>query len=143
MNITQLIKKLLQIKQIRFVIAGGTGALLNLGLMYLFVNILEMNSRILENIASVLSLELSIIFSFIINRNWTWRHRIQNNKYSILRQLAYFHIAVGVSVLLRILIYPLIQYLHVNYLLNTAFGIVFGAIINYFSFDKLVFKTKK
>ena len=130
-------------KQIRFAITGIIGASMNLLLIYLFVDVVGMSTPLMENIANFISLELSIIFSFTINRNWTWKHRIKERKHSTINQLLYFHGAVGLSVTLRIILFPLMQLVGIQYLINTAFGIIVGAIINYYSFDRLVFKKKE
>ena len=134
--------ELFKIKQIRFLITGSIGALVNLFLIYLFVNKLKMSSFLMKNYANMISLELSIIFSFAINRNWTWNHRIKDSKYSLLRQVIYFHIAVSFSVILRIILFPLCQLIEINYLINTGVGISLGAILNYFAFDRLIFVKK-
>ena len=134
---------LLENKIVRFIITGTVGAFINLFFIFLLVSIFRMNTTFLENLANFFSLELSIIFSFIVNRNWTWKHRISNQKNKTSTQFFFFHFAVGFSVLFRILIFPIFQLLGVNYLVNTAIGILLGATINYFSLDKLIFIQNK
>ena len=143
MNINELNSKLKNIfsnKIIRFAITGSAGALINLFLIYIFVELLNFKTNFMENIANILALEISIIFSFVVNRNWTWIERKNFQAYSLFRQYLYFHIAVAISVIFRIIIFPLFQYLGLNYLINTAIGIVLGSVINYFSLDLIVFK---
>lgn len=136
------LNSLFKIKIIRFIVSGLLGASLNLLLIFIFVDLFRMDTFFLENIANVFSLELSIIFSFLLNRNWTWQLRLRNQRYSCFIQFLFFHVAVGISVLFRIILFPIIQLININYLINTAIGISLGAIMNYFSLDKLVFVIK-
>ena len=143
LNIKNKINIIISNKIIRFAITGSAGALINLFLIYIFIELLNFKTNFMENIANILALEISIIFSFVVNRNWTWIERKNFQKYPIFRQYLYFHIAVAISVVFRIIIFPLFQFFGINYLVNTAIGIVLGSVINYFSFDKFVFKINK
>lgn len=137
MNTKLLVNK----RIIKFVIIGIIGALVNLIAFYLMVMLTETKSSLWKNIFNVLSIEISIWFSFTLNRNWTWNDRVLLKKMKLMMQFFIFHLAVGLSVLLRIIMFPILDTIGIHYLFNSAIGIALGAVINYFTFDSIVFKT--
>ena len=134
---------LLENKIVRFIITGTVGAFINLFFIFLLVSIFGMNTTFLENLANFFSLELSIIFSFIVNRNWTWYDTEREQGKGLFKQAFIFHLIVGGSILLRVILFPLLQLTGINYLINAIIGIGLGAIINFFLYDKYVFHKKK
>ncbi len=136
-------KKLFQKRLFKFIICGGIAAMLNLLIIFVMIELLEFNTPALRNIANVLSIEISLLFSFFIYKIWVWSGGIWTVKEVLLRQLLLYHVSAGTAVSLRIfLLFPILDLLNVNYTINTLFGIFFSAAINYLISDKLVFKTR-
>ncbi len=123
----------------KFIVIGSIGAVINLLAFYLLVQCAAMRTVLLKNVANILSIEIGIWFSFAMNRNWTWNDRTLLKRRKLLKQFVFFHLAVGLSVIVRIVLFPILQYLGLNYLINSALGIAFGSVINYFSFDRMIF----
>ena len=78
----------------KFCISGLLSALINLVLLLLLVNYLNFNTVFLENIANILSMEISIIFNFIISRNWTWSDIEREQGKGLFKQAFIFHLIV-------------------------------------------------
>ncbi len=96
----------------------------------------------MRNIANVISIEISLIFSFFIYRTWVWTGGVWNLREVFLRQLPLYHISAGLAVITRILfIFPILDWLRVNYAINTVIGALLSASINYLISDRFVFKT--
>ena len=56
------------------------------------------------------------------------------------RQIPLYHLSVGAAVGSRILIvFPILDWLGVNYVINTLIGVFLGASINYMISDRFVF----
>ncbi len=139
-----MIKKLLEKRVIKFLIGGGIAALFNLLLMFIFIEICQFNTPVQRNIANIIAIELSLLLSFFIYRNFVWTGGIWTVKDVLLKQIPLYHISAGVAVLTRIfIVFPLLDYLGVNYQINTLIGVLFSASINYIISDKLVFKENK
>jgi dolichol-phosphate mannosyltransferase len=137
-----MLKKMFRSKILKFLLGGGLAAALNLALIYLIIGKLGFNTPFLRNIANVISIEISLIFSFFIYRTWVWTGGIWNIREVFLRQLPLYHIAAGVAVITRILfIFPILDWLRVNYGINTLIGAVLSASINYLISDSFIFKT--
>lgn len=127
----------------KFILGGGVAAALNLLLIYLLIEHLDFNTPVLRNIANVISIEISLLFSFFIYRIWVWPGGAWTVSEVLLRQLPLYHLSAGTAVIARIfVIFPLLDWLRVNYAINTLVGVLVSASINYLISDKLVFRTQ-
>ena len=122
-------------KLLKFFIIGTSLALLNLLLIYFFVEILLFNTKFLENVANIIVIEIGIILSFIFNRNWTWKNTSNNVQKSIFVQLLKFHSVVGFTAVIRIGFFGFFQWLNFNYLFNTLLCIIIASVFNFVLYD--------
>ncbi|ABA22958.1 Glycosyl transferase, family 2 [Trichormus variabilis ATCC 29413] len=131
-------------KIFKFLLGGSLAAALNLLLIFLLVEKLNFNTPLLRNIANVISIEISLIFSFFVYRTWVWTGGVWNLREVFLRQLPLYHVSAGLAVFTRVfLIFPILDWLQVNYAVNTVIGALLSASINYFISDSFVFKTPR
>jgi dolichol-phosphate mannosyltransferase len=127
---------------LKFILVSGTAVLLNLLLLYLMVKYLGFNTTLGENIANILSMEISIIYNFFLSRGITWRDRYREHGLKLLLQLFKFHVAIGITTLMRIGLFALLQWLGVFYILNAAIGIIIASCFNFIVYNTLVFKRR-
>jgi dolichol-phosphate mannosyltransferase len=111
-------------------------------MMYLLVERWGFTSFVMENLANALSMELGILYNFVLSRHWTWKDAARKQGYELFKQLTSFHAVIGTTAVFRLILYPLLQLAGVHYLLNTLIGIGCAASINYFLYDKWIFKRK-
>jgi len=126
----------------KFLIVSGSAAALNLLLLFLMVRYLGFNTSLLENVANAVSMELSIVYNFLMSRAITWNDRSKEKGGRLFVQILQFHAAIGVTVLFRLALFPALQHVGVPYLLNAAIGIALASIFNFFVYDSLVFKKR-
>ena len=137
-----MLKKLSRQRVFKFLLAGGVAAAFNLALIFAMIEWLGFNTSLLRNIANIISIELSLIFSFFVYRLWVWPGGVWKVKEVFGKQLILYHFAAGTAVSMRILIlFPLLDWWGVNYSINTLFGVLLSATINYLICDRLVFKA--
>lgn len=135
--------RLLFAKVSKFLIGGGAAAVFNLALIHLAIAYLGFDTPFLRNVANIISIELSLIFSFFVYRIWVWPGGDWSLKNIFLKQLPLYHFSAGAALLLRVLIiFPLLDHWGINYLLNTLVGVLVGATINYVLSDRLVFQRR-
>ena len=132
-----------KIRILKFLLSGFSAAIINLGFLYIFIVYFQFNTKYLENIANTLSMEISIIYNFIISRQWTWGDVKKEYNGRLIKQCFLFHFAVGASIIIRLIMFPVLQFYGVYYLLNATVGIGVGAIINYILYDRIVFKRRE
>lgn len=125
-------------KLLKFFLIGITLTIVNLLLIYFFVDILKLNTIFLKNVSNVLAIEIGIILSFILNRNFTWSESKNNDTF--LNQIIRFHYVVGFSAFFRVALFAILQFIGINYLINTLICIMLSSIFNFIFYDKRVFK---
>jgi dolichol-phosphate mannosyltransferase len=129
---------------VRFLLGGSLAAAFNLLLVYLMIEKLGFDTPLLRNLANIIGIEVSLLFSFFIYRFFVWTGGEWNLKEVLFRQLPLYHLSAGVAVIARIfIIFPTLDSLRVNYAVNTLIGILVSATLNYVISDRLVFKGSK
>jgi len=135
-----MLAKLFRGRVFKFLVGGGVAAALNLLLIYLMIDKLGFNTPVLRNVANIVAIELSLLFSFFIYRIWVWPGGAWTVREVLFKQLPLYHLSAGASVIARIfVIFPVLDWLKVNYAINTLVGVLVSASINYLISDKLVF----
>lgn len=136
-----ILQNLLQKRAVRFLFGGGAAAAFNILLMFGFIELANWNTLILRNAANLISIELSLLFSFVIYRTWVWSGGNWQIRDVLLRQLPLYHLSAGTAILLRVfVIFPSLDWLGVSYAVNTLIGVFVSAILNYILSDRLVFR---
>ena len=137
-----MLKKLFRQKVFKFLIGGGVAAVINLLLIFILIEWLGFNTPTLRNVANAISIELSLLASFFIYRIWVWPGGTWTIKEVLGRQIPLYHVSAGTAVIARIfLVFPLLDWLGINYVINTLVGVLISAALNYLISDRLVFKT--
>lgn len=135
--------KLFQQRIVKFLFGGGVAAAFNLFLIFVLIEWLGFDTSFLRNVANVIAIELSLILSFFIYRIWVWPGGVWSISSVLFKQLPLYHLSAGTAVLLRILMFPLLDKWGIDYGINTLIGILLSAIINYLISDRLVFKNQE
>ena len=123
-----------------FVVGGGSAAIVNLVLAYIGIDLLGFSSDLQQNYVNLVAMEISLVYSFLVYRIFVWRIKTWDTAQVFLRQLPLYHLSAGTGVLVRVLLFPLLQLLGVHYLINVALGVLIGAAFNYVLIDNFVFK---
>jgi dolichol-phosphate mannosyltransferase len=127
-----------------FLIVGTIVSVINLVLLYVFVDLVHLEKRFLS---PSLALEISILISFALNDKFTFRSK--NKKFGV--KLAKFHLAAISGFLLNLTIYNiLLQYVPLNliagrfdYLLAQMVAILIVVFWNYFINSRWTWKENK
>jgi dolichol-phosphate mannosyltransferase len=138
-----MFNKLFNIRILKFLLGGGVAAAFNLLLIFVMIDLFKFDTPFLRNVANTVSVELSLLLSFFIYRTWVWPGGSWDLREVFWRQLPLYHISAGSAVVTRIfLVFPILDWLGINYAINTLVGILLSASLNYVISDSLVFKTK-
>lgn len=139
--VKMLIRQFFSLTFIRFAIVGGIGTVVNLGLLYLLVDI----GGLRKLVGSPIATELSIVNNFLFNNYWTFGKK--KRKFSFWKRFFQFNLvsllALGVTFGV---FWLLISYAGMNkglwYLVAQLIGIVIAFVINYVLNLKWVFKDR-
>ena len=109
--------------------------------IYLFVEYFNFTTNSLQQIANIISIEISILVGLILHSYITWRYKYETTR-NFLKVLVYFHLVTGASFIARIILFPILASLSFDYMANTLIGVVAAILINFYGYDKIVFKKK-
>lgn len=132
--------KLLNIKFIKFCIVGSFGAITNIILFYIFVDILGFNKFIIAS----LNFFICVTQNYILNHFWTFNELMKNNKLSFLKYFKFiltslFGFVINICILKIITLFKIFP-LHT---ISHAIGIFAGMIFNFLGSSLFVFMNKQ
>ena len=108
----------------KFLIVGGSGVVINEGLLAILTEIYSVH----VSVAGVIAIESSIVSNFLLNNFWTWRDN--RHKPFVMRLIQYHYVALiagGVNYLVLIGL----SNMGLHHLIANLVGIAFGTIINF------------
>lgn len=125
------------LKVVRFVISGGSAAVVHLSVLWFLTDILDLWYLI----SGVVAFLVAFVVSFLMQKYWTFKNRSVDK---IKTQTGtYFFIAVFNLGLNTFMLYLFVEIFHVHYLLAQ---LVIGAVVavwSYFAYSHFVFKQLK
>ena len=111
---------------IKFGIVGGSGIVVNMGLLFVLTRFLSVRLEI----ASAIAIEASILSNFFLNNLWTFKKR--NTHVPFWSRLFRYHLVTGLAGIVNYLILLLlVKTLGWHDMLSNLIGIAIGTIINY------------
>ncbi len=129
-------------KVIKYFCHGILVALSQLLVLLFVVKSANLHTPFQLNGANLFSIEISILVGFFLHSLLTWHVKFTSVE-DIARRLLQFHLVTGVSVVSRIGSFYILNLLGVNYLANAVIGIIAAVLINYFGYDKIVFRENR
>ena len=121
-------------KAFRFLVSGGTAAVTNLGLLYVFTAFLGF-WYIFSAIASFI---IAFWVSFGMQKYWTFQDM---SKDGVHRQMAVYLIVAVVNLCINTgILYLFVEYAHIYYILSQALASVIVAFESYFVYQIFIFK---
>ena len=127
----------------RFLIVGLSAAIVNFLIISLFIELLGFKSYFLKNLANLLAIEISAVYNFCISRLWTWRDAPRKHGPNLVPQFLSFNLALLAGIVIRVILFAVLEKCGVFYLLNVALGIAVAAGIDFVLYDKLVFRRER
>jgi len=126
---------------IKFGVVGGSGIVVNMGLLWFFTDIVGMYYLI----SSIFAIALAMISNFIWNDLWTWRDRREPGVKAYLTRMAKFILVSSIAGYIGNLgvLWILTHFFHVYYLISNLIGIAVGTILNYSVNNFWTFRAKE
>ncbi len=113
-------------KWFQFIVVGGTCAIFNEALLWLFTDI----AKIHYLFSGIIAIELSIIYNFIFNDIWTFKSMRKGNFF---KRFLKFNFVRGFAVLLNLGALWFFTTLGLHYLVSNLIGIIIATIVSYLS----------
>lgn len=123
-------------KVIRFLIAGGSAAVVNLGVLYVLTEELMM----WYVLASVYAFIAAFFVSFMLQKYWTFK---EHTHALVKRQMLMYLGTAGVNILIgTALLYIFVEYLGLHYLFGQVISQGLIAFLSYFVYQHVIFKQR-
>jgi dolichol-phosphate mannosyltransferase len=111
---------------VKFAIVGGSGVLVNMGLLFILTRYLSVRLEI----ASVIAIEVSILSNFFFNNLWTFKKR--DTHVPFWSRLLRYHLVTGLAGIVNYLVLLLlVKSFGLHDMISNLIGIAIGTIINY------------
>ena len=111
---------------IKFAIVGGSGVLVNMGLLFILTRFLSVRLEI----ASPIAIEIYILSNFTLNNLWTFKKR--NTHVPFWTRLFRYHLVTGLAGIVNyVVLLLLVNNFGLHDLLSNLIGILIGTIITY------------
>ena len=121
---------------LRFIMAGGTSAFVDLVFLYIFNSVLNMHYLL----AAILAFLIAFCFSFTLHKFWTFKsHEERAHKQAIM----YMGTSLFSLCLNTLLMYIFVDYIHIQVLLSQIFVGIIVAFSSFFISRNFVFKYKQ
>ncbi|MDF1497983.1 MAG: GtrA family protein [Patescibacteria group bacterium] len=121
----------------KFCIVGGSGVIVNLGLLFVLVEYFYLG----ENLAWLIAILASILNNFLWNNAFTYNDRRSNSHNETMRRIVYYYlISLGVM-LFNFAIYKIGISWGFYYILSAFMGIFFSTFLNFALINKLVWNN--
>lgn len=111
-------------KFVKFLIVGGSGMVINEGLLAILTEIYSVQ----VSVAGVIAIESSIVSNFLLNNFWTWRDN--RHKPFVMRLVQYNYVAL-IAGSINYLILIGLSNIGLHHLIANLVGIAFGTVINF------------
>ncbi len=112
-------------KLIKFCLVGGSGVIINLGILWLLTEFANIHYMV----SSIIAIELSVIWNFTFNNIWTFR---KTGKRSLADKILKFHlISLGGMIINWGFLVILTKYAGLYYLISNIIGIGLATAWNY------------
>lgn len=136
------IQRVLDAKSVRFLLVGGSAFVVNAILLTVFIEGFNLQTPLSRNIANLIAIQLSIVFSFELHRRATFRLEQPVKGWALVRQFLAYEVSIGFALVLRALLFAVLDWVGLNYLINLAVGVIVVSGISYVIYDKVVFRQK-
>ncbi len=111
---------------IKFGIVGGSGVLVNMGLLFILTRYLSVRLEI----ASAIAIEVSILSNFFLNNLWTFKKR--DTHVPFWSRLLRYHLVTGLAGVVNYLVLLLlVKTFGLHDMLSNLIGILIGTFLNY------------
>lgn len=122
---------------LKFCIVGGSGVIVNMGLLWLLTEI----AGLYYLISSAISIETSIVTNFILNDYWTWKDVGGDGFKERLYRAVKFNIICAAGLVINIsILWAMTEILGIYYLASNLFGIAGAMLWNFYVNDKVTWK---
>ena len=135
--------KLSQPRTLRFLVVGILGAITNILLLAALVDCLHWETTFLRSLANIIATEICLVTTFFAYRQIVWQIEEFDWRIVLQTELPTYHLSIASVIIIRsLLLFPFMDWLGIDPVMNTAIGISLGAILTYTLSEKFIFTER-
>jgi putative flippase GtrA len=123
----------------KFCIVGGSGVIVNIGILYFLVEFYGFN----EHIAWAFAVILSILTNYILNNVFTYSDKKSPTRKESLRRVTLYYLINFFSIIFNWIVFAGLMHFGVYYIIAALFGILTATVINFLLVTKLVWRLQE
>ncbi len=124
----------------KFCLVGVSGFLVNMSILWFLTE----KVGVYYLLSSIAAIEISLLNNYVLNDLWTWHDRGKEGKTEYFKRMLQYHVSSSAAMLTNIsILWILTELFGIYYLASNIFGILCGALLNFFINDRWTFKHKK
>ena len=140
----QIWLKLSDPRSLRFLVVGILGATTNILLLAALVDCLHWETIFLRSLANIIATEICLVASFFAYRQMVWQIEEFDWQLVLQTELPTYHLSIASVIAIRsLLLFPFMDWLEIDLVVNTGIGIGIGAILTYTLSEKFIFTERK
>ncbi|GBO52094.1 glycosyl transferase, family 2 [Pseudanabaena sp. lw0831] len=139
----QIWLKLSEPRSLRFLVVGILGALTNILLLAALVDCLHWETTFLRSLANIIATEICLVASFFAYRQIVWQIEEFDWRLVLQTELPTYHLSIALVIAIRsLLLFPFMDWLGIDPVVNSGIGIGIGAILTYTLSEKFIFTAR-
>ena len=140
----QIWLKLSEPRNLRFLVVGILGATTNILLLEALVDCLHWDTTFLRSLANVIATEICLVATFFAYRQIVWQIEEFDWRFVLQTELPTYHLSIASVIAIRsLLLFPFMDWLGIDLVMNTGIGIGIGAILTYTLSEKFIFTERE
>lgn len=117
----------------KFCLVGGSGVMVNLGLLFILVEYITLS----KDSAWAIAITVSIISNFLLNSVFTYSDKKAVSNGENIQRLIYYYLLSLVVITLNFIIYKTGTTVGFHYMIAALMGILFSTLLSFFVINKL------
>lgn len=123
---------------LKFCIVGGSGVVVNLGVLFLMVELYGLG----KNISWLVAVIISILTNYSLNTVFTYNDKRSSSRKESLRRLIFYYAISFFTMGFNFIVYRAMMNIGFHYLFAAFIGILAATVVNFVLVTKLVWKLK-
>lgn len=121
---------------VKFCIVGGSGVVVNIGILYFLVEFYDLN----KNVAWAIAVVLSILTNYVLNTLFTYGDKKSPTRKESLRRVTLYYLISFFSMIFNWVVFTGVMYFGIHYVVAAFLGILVATAINFILVTKLVWR---
>ncbi|PZO36425.1 MAG: hypothetical protein DCF19_21760 [Pseudanabaena frigida] len=139
----QLLAKLVEPRSLRFLLVGILSAIANVLILVVLIDFWHWDTMFWRSLANIVATEICLLICFFAYRQFVWQIPDFEWQTVLRNELPTYHLSIASVIAIRsFLLFPVMDWMGIDPVVNTVIGVGTGAVLTYTLSDKFIFTAK-